>query len=437
MRIKSLALIVFTLLTAAACSGRQVQEQPLSSHSAKAEVAVTFNVLVPATTPDEDIQLSILDEVTGLAFNPHRYSMRPVAENTYAATISAPIGTLISYRYVRQGDVTTAEAAPNAQSISQRRFLVTGSGLIANDLVSAWTDQATEMETGQLSGQVTDAESGTPLGNLLVSASGIETYTDAEGYFVLSGLYQGQHTLVISSLDGAHQSFQQAALIAAGMDTPASIQLQRNDMISVTLRLTPPEDSVPAVPLYVIGNLVQLGAAADSPDDLPRMQPQSDGSYVLTLLLPTGVDIRYKYSFGDGFWNAEHLAGGGFAVRQMIIPTNQSTYEVEDQVSRWTSGSSAAIWFELDVPADPAAAQIYLQFRLLDWLEPLPMWPLGDGRWAYKLFSPTNFASALEYRYCADSTCSTPENNEAPRTITGNQNSIQLIQDMVSAWQTP
>lgn len=435
MRLRSPALLAI-LLVVAACSG-QPAERPISSHSPAAEVEVTFNVLVPESTPDEDIQLSILDEVTGFAYNPHRYGMEPVAENTYAATISAPIGTLISYRYVRQGDVTTPEAAPNALGITRRLLLVTGSGLIANDLVSAWVDQAVQMETGQISGQVVDAENGTALGNVLVSASGIETRTDPQGFFILSGLYQGQHMLVTSTPDGAYQSFQQAALVAAGMDTPASLQLQRNDMIGVTLQLTVPEDMVPGIPLYVVGNLVQLGAGAGSPDDLPRMQAQPDGSYALTLLLPTGVDIRYKYSLGDGFWNAEHLTGGAFAVRQLIIPTNRSEYEVTDQVATWAAGSSAAIWLELTVPANPAASQVYLQFKLLDWLAPLPMWPLGDGRWAYKLFSPTNFAAELEYRYCADDTCASPENHEGPRTVTGNQSSIQLIQDTVSGWQTP
>lgn len=433
MRVNNLGLVALLLL--AACAGSQSIERPLSSHSPAAEVDVVFNVLVPDGTPEGEVQLSVLDEVTGLAYNPRRYSMQAAAGNTYAATISAPIGTLINYRYVRQDSALAPEISASGEAIQQRQFLVTGRGLVANDLISHWSDQFAQQHTGQISGQVTDAESGSPLGGLLVSASGVETYTDVEGYFILGGLYQGQHNLVVSSPDGAHRSFQQEALVAAGMDTPAAIQLPRNEMISVTLKLALPEDSVPGVPLYVVGNLVQLGSQATSPDDLPRMQPQPDGSYALTLLLPTGVDIRYKYSLGDGFWNAEHLASGGFALRQLIIPTNRSSYEVQDQVNSWAAGASAAIWFEVSALTEATTDQVYLQFKLLDWLEPLAMWPLGEGHWAYKLFSPTNFASALEYRYCADRACAIPELNDAARSVTGNQDSIQLIQDTITAWQ--
>lgn len=426
---KLLPLTLILLL--AACS--QATEQPLSSYTPPPDVEVHFTVLVPAGTPDEDIQLSIVDSVTGIAFNPRRYTMQPAGDNGYAVSISAPFGSLLKYRYVRQGAATTFESAANGAAISYRELLINATSVTTNDVVAAWSDLPSQVVPGQISGQVTDSESGAPIGGLSVSASGLHTSTDPEGYYVLGGLIQGQHNLVISSPDGAYVSFQQAALVAEDMDTPARIQMRRADMISVTFNLTLPEDSVPSVPIYLVGNLAQLGAGASSPDELPRLQPSAEGRYTLTVLLPAGVDIRYKYTLGDGFWNAEHLPSGAFALRQMVLGGDTATFTVEDQVSQWTAGASAPIWFQVTPPVG-AEGPIYLQFKLLDWTAPIPMWTLGDGRWAYKLYSPTNFGTPLEYRYCLDSACTTPEVDTA-RTVTGNQENTQVLEDQVSGWQ--
>lgn len=419
------------ILLLAACS--QSAERPLSSYAPPPDVEVHFTVLVPQGTPDEDIQLSIVDAVTGIAFNPRRYTMQPAGENGYAVSISVPFGSLLTYRYVRQGDATTFETAATGAAISYRELLVNRTNMSSNDLVAAWSDLPSQVVAGQISGQVTDAESGAPIGGLNVSASGLHTTTDAEGIYILGGLIQGQHNLVISSPDGAYVSFQQAALVAEDMDTPAHIQMHRAEMLSVTFSLALPEDSVPSVPIYLVGNLAQLGSGASSPAELPRLQPGAEGRYTLTLLLPAGVDIRYKYTLGDGFWNAEHLPSGAFALRQLVLGGDAAGLTVEDQVSQWTAGASAPIWFQVTPPAG-TEGPVYLQFKLLDWTASIPMWTLGDGRWAYKLYSPTNFGTPLEYRYCLDGACATPE-VDAARTVTGNQENTQVLEDQVSGWQ--
>ena len=71
------------------------------------------------------------------------------------------------------------------------------------------------------------------------------------------------------------------------------------------------------MPIRLAGNLYQLG---DTFGDLqgglstvatrmPVLAPLPDGRYSITLALPAGADIRYKYTLGDGFWNAEHSYG--------------------------------------------------------------------------------------------------------------------------------
>jgi hypothetical protein len=63
------------------------------------------------------------------------------------------------------------------------------------------------------------------------------------------------------------------------------------------------------------------------------------------------------------------------------------------------------------------------------------MWPLAEGHWAYKLYSPTNFAEQLEYRYCLDSACTILDSSGQTRSVPGNSQELQQIQDTVQAWQ--
>jgi hypothetical protein len=234
--------------------------------------------------------------------------------------------------------------------------------------------------------------------------------------------------VLVYSASGAYLPFQQGALVAANNETPANISLTPSQIASVTLWVTPPEDHTAGTPVFLSGSIQSFATR-------PLMSVQEDGRYSITMLLPVGVDIRYKYTLGDGFWNAEHLANGAFSVRQLIIPAGTTSLEIDDQVASWTAGSSAPIWFELTAPPDNLLA--YLQFNLGGWTTPLPLWPLGGGHWAYKLNSPTNFASPLEYRYCLDAACTILEAAPGqPRTFIGNQPALQQLQDVIEAWQS-
>lgn len=421
--------ILFTLLTGLliAC-GSPTPQIDLTSYELPASVEVTFNALMPENGPiGEGIFFTILDEVTGLEFNSQRFAMEASGARSVAITISVPAGTLLKYRYARQAAAgSVEELTATGQPIAYREFLIDGPGHVATDLIALWSDAPAELVTGQISGTVTAAGSGQALAGLSVNASGIRTSTDVDGRFIINGLPQGLHNIVVTTRDGSFLPFQQGALVAANSDTQAAIQLTGTTFASVTFNLQPSTEGVSAVPTYLIGSLSQFAAK-------PRLNAQADGSYSLSLQLPTGVDIRYKYSLGDGFWNAEHNTDGSFLQRQLIIPTGTTDLAITDQVAAWTSGTSAAIWFDLTAPASSEAA--YLQFKLADWMPALPMWSLGDGHFAYVLYSPTNFASALEYRYCLDAACTILEAAGQQRFASGNQTAIQQIQDNVAAWQ--
>lgn len=421
--------LLTTLLLAAAltaCAGNAAQPT-LTDYSLPAEVEIIFNVLVPANTPaGESVSLNLVDELTGLSFNTHQYAMQASGQNSYSVAISVPQGTLLNYRYSRQGAAgPVTEASALGEPIAYRAFLVDGPGHVAHDLVPAWADLPVETPTGQVNGVVTAAGSGEPLANLRVNASGIRAITDEAGSFRIAGLPQGLHNMVISAPDGSYLSFQQGALVAAGAETPAAIQLTATGFATVTFTLSTAENSPSAVPVYLLGSLSETAAK-------PQLAANADGTYSLSVQLPTGVDLRYKYTLGDGFWNAEHASDGGFVVRQLIIPAGTPALTINDSIAAWTAGSSAPIWFDLTAPdGEPA----YLQFNLQDWMPALPMWNLGGGHFAYVLYSPTNFSDPLEYRYCGDVSCTRLEAGAPVRTISGNQESIQQIQDSVAAWQ--
>ncbi|MBX3046359.1 MAG: hypothetical protein KF698_05130 [Anaerolineales bacterium] len=423
---KRTLLLTLCAMLLAACAG-QGAAPPASDFKPAASVQITLNVLTPQGSPSgEPVQLHIVDTVTGISFNSEVINMRASGAGSFAATVSVPPGTLLTYRYTRlsvSGSIDEVNA--NGQPVLYRSFLVTGAGHVTHDLIAGWADLPSELATGQVAGQVTAAASGEPLAGIMLRASGMQAITDAEGNFFFDGLTQGLHNIVVTDPRGRYQSFQQGALVAGNSQTPASIQLQAAELARVTFIVIPQDSNPSGVPVYLLGN---LGAMAGQP-----VLSAHEGGYTLTLELPTGTDLRYKYTLGDGLWNAEHYANGGFVLRQLIIPAGTTELTVRDNLQEWSAGGgSGPIWFDLTAPDD---GPVYLQFKLLDWATALPMWNLGGGHYAYVLYSPTNFAEPLEYRYCKDAACNQPEAFTTTRTVTGNQPNTQQVQDSVTEWQ--
>jgi hypothetical protein len=48
---------------------------------------------------------------------------------------------------------------------------------------------------------------------------------------------------------------------------------------------------------------------------------------------------------------------------------------------------------------------IYIQFNPYGWTPPIPMWNMGNNRWAYKLYGPLNIIGSFGYRYCRNDQC--------------------------------
>ncbi len=407
---------------------------------------VTFSVEVPGNTVQgESIWLNILDEVTGLAFNPQSFEMQPAGDNRYSHTVLLPAGSVVKYRYTREGPVGAAEFSSNGRPVRYRLFWAESPGAVS-DIVSRWSDTVFEDMFGRIDGRVTEAESGRGLADILVTAGGLQTFSRADGSYRLEGLPAGKHNLVAYAMNGLFGTFQQEAIVADGATTPAPLPLPARALVEVTFTVILPQDTVPGIPVRIAGNLMQLGdthadlagGLSTLAEEMPVLSPLADGRQSITLSLPAGADLRYKYTLGDGFWNAEHDSEGAFKLRQMIVPASAST--VEDVVANWGTGNSASIWFDVDVPAStPVEDTVSIQFNPFGWTQPIPMWRIGERRWAYLLISPLDPLGTIGYRYCRNQQCGAADD----AVTAGNQSGgrpvstsllPQNLRDMVNRW---
>jgi hypothetical protein len=463
IRIKAIALALLSFLLLNACtlsllnlptnlsgltSATSTSPYPLPPTATPQPVAaITFQVTLPSALPaGMGLVLSVLDEVTGLGLNPVNYPLQAQDAEHYTASVPFALNSVIKYRYLLQGGLPTAEVDSSGQPVRYRMVAVTGPQTV-QDVVAAWSGSPYTGATGRVTGQILDAASGAGIPNILIAAGGEQTLTDSNGAFSVEGLPPGTHNLVAYALDGMYQTFQQGATVAAGASTPVKISLAPAPLVNVTFTVIVPADTLQGVPIRLAGNLLQLGNTFGDLDGgmntvaarMPMLTPLADGRYSLTIALPAGADIRYKYTLGDGFWNAEHGLDGSFTLRQLVVPATGSTFQVQDVVQTWKAGPSAPILFEASVPADtPVSDIVSIQFNPYGWTEPIPMWPRGNNQWVYQLFSPLNILGGFEYRYCRNDQCGLADDAATSAGQPGRPVSTSLtaqdLQDTVNAW---
>jgi hypothetical protein len=408
---------------------------------------VTFNVAIPTPLlPGETLYLSVVDEVTGLGLNPANYAMQGMDTQHYTLTLPFPVGSLVKYRYVRQSALPVLEADSGGKAVRYRLYSVNAPGSI-QDLITTWADGTFTASTGRIAGKVTNASDGSPIPNILIAVGGQQTLTDSTGAYVVEGLPAGTHNLVAFALDSTYQIFQQGATVVENKTTPAPIPLVAAPLVNVIFTVSVPENTIGNTPIRLAGNLSTLGntygdlsgGLSSVASRMPVLSPLDDGRYSLSLMLPAGADIRYKYTLGDGFWNAEHAPDGAFVLRQLIVPAGQSVVQVLDVVSTWQDGDSSPILFEVNVPAEtPVTDIVSIQFNPYGWTVPIPMWPMGNNNWTYQLYSPLNMLSAFEYRYCRNDQCGLADDvltgpGRAGRSVASSLVG-QDLQDAVSDW---
>jgi len=444
---------IIALILSGCQAGLTSGKSPVTSHSfpkppkPKPEpmAEIFFAVTIPAPLQTgETLVLSILDEVTGLSINPENHLLQKGDNTHYYLAIPFALNSVVKYRYIRQGENAILESRYDNSSVRYRLFYVGGPGEVM-DTVTSWTDTSFSGETGRITGKVVNNDDESGLSDILVSVGGNQTLSDSNGDFVLEGLVAGTHNLVTYSLDGKYQPFQQGATIIPGKRTPVVIKMNPVPLVNVVFTVIVPDNTVPSAPIRFAGNLIQLGNSFGDLDgglssvavDMPVLTPLLDGRFSISLMLPVGADIRYKYTMGDGFWNAEHESSGSFTTRQIIVPSSGGA--IQDYVETWQAGPAAPILFEVKAPDNtPPTDIVSIQFNPYGWTEPIQMWPLGNNQWVYQLFSPFNLLSSFEYRYCRNDQCgsadeiATSGNSKGREVVTSLK--PQDLKDAISSW---
>jgi hypothetical protein len=456
MRGVLLPLVLAIVLITQACAYNQVPLLPvdfpqptpnLQTSDLEPLATITFQVDVPADTPqNQPILFTILDEVTGLALNVSRTEMQNAGNQSYAITLPFPVGAVVKYRYARQDNYIAEEHTTDGRPVRYRLYRVDGPGTV-HDVISTWNDNSYSGSTGRIMGQVKDAASGESIPNILVTAGGAQTTSTSNGEFLLEGLPPGTHNLVLYAYDGSYRTFQQGASVSANSTTPAIVEISSAPLVKVIFAVQVPEGTLPAIPIRLAGNLTQLGNTFSNlsggmntlSSRMPLLTPLPSGLYALEIELPAGAFLEYKYSLGDGFWNAEHSSNGEFRLRTLTVPEEDAL--VEDKIDNWGNLTGAGpLIFNVTIPdTTPEFDFTSIQFNPFGWTEPIPMWDLGSNHWVYILYSPLAVQENFPYRYCRNDQCGraddalTPGENNPGRT-TAVTNGTITIENQVEAW---
>jgi hypothetical protein len=424
--------------------GEKVPDQETTGLVQSVEVTFIAHLPGPIESGDE-LLIEMLDEVTGLALNPSRYKLETTDHSVYRTTLDLPLNSVAKYRYIRIGESTGIEYTSQSRQVRYRLYYATASGEVV-DTINRWNNSNFDLPVGRVLGQVIYDGNNSPAAGTLISIAGQQTFTSSDGSFFVDQVPVGVHNLVAYSPDGSHSTFQQGASVSEGSSTPAVIRVSPSKLVEATFKVHPPANSPTGIPIRMVGNTIGLG---NSFGDLrggvntvanraPLLTYSEDGSYLIKLQLPAGFDLQYKYSLGDGFWNAELYSDGRPKLRQMIVPDHDFT--IDDQIETWNSPGFSPITFTVTTPSDtPGTDQISLQLNPYGWTETIPMWALGEGRWAYILYNPLNIIGETGYRFCRNDQCGIADNAETPgidgrAPIFKPSADAQLIEVVIKKW---
>jgi len=404
---------IFLLLAISFIIGSCISNNPTKEIAQELPVSETvFEVSLPEKLKNgEIVYLEILDEVTGIALNPTRYEMQSKDDLTLFVRIPIINGSFVKYRYVKRSEIDVIEFCSDGTQVYYRSYMVNRPS-VAKDIVSSWANEGTALPVGEISGFIYDAKTNLPIPEIFISVNGITTSSAHDGFYQIQNIPAGEHNLVAYHPDGLYKPFQQGAVIANNALTPASFGMESAKMVKITFNVEVPENTVQGAPLRLIGNFYSLGNVYTEnngrtsiiPSRSPLLDNMGNGKYSIALNLPSGADLRYKFSLGDGFVNAEYSTDGNFRTRQLIVPEKDRA--IFNLVESWSSKNISPITFKVTSPSNtPAGDYVSIQFNPFVWLSPVQMWKSGENQWMYTLYSPFEFLDQSQFRFCRNDQC--------------------------------
>ena len=412
---------------------------------------IKFTVSLPDNIENQgDIFIDVLDEVTGLSINPTRYRMSFETNGIYSAQVSFLKGSVVKYRYVLNQDQSYhPEYDPIGMPVRYRLLYVTND-LTVNDLVYAFDNNQSGFckSFGRIQGKVINAASNTGVPDVLITAGGLQTYSATDGSYTLDCIKPGKHNLVAMHINGSFQPFQQEAIVAENSLTPAVIKISPRPLVDITFITKLPDnqsDILNNANIRFIGNIYNLGNTfanlnggfSTLASKAPLLKQTSQDTYSITIQLPAGLDLRYKYTLGDGYINSERNEEGGYFIRQIIIP-NESTV-IQDSISNWGDGVNNITTLLLDAPDNtPALEVISIQINPSIWTNPIPMRNIGNNQWEFHYIHSLHSPEEITYRYCRNDQCEFPFVDEKEMSISSftfkQDEEYQKINDSMDSW---
>ena len=442
-------ILLLSIILMSCSSLNNTVEVDVSTFNESYSYTTTFNVFIPGESDSADkVRIDILDEVTGLNINPARYSMIPEGNNIYSVTIPFVFGSLIKYRYVIEDNETSF---PEYNSLGQPvryRLLYVIDDISINDIVYSFNNNHVCENLGRIEGRVLDPLTNSGIPDIQVNAGGIITYTAADGTYILDCVQPGTHNLVAMHINGTYQPFQQAAVVSENSTTPATFPMEARSIVDITFEVKTPNillDAEIDPDIKVIGNIYDLGNTyADLNGGFSTLASKalslekvSSDTYKTTLKLPTGLDLRYKYTIGDGYVNSERNNTGEYFTRQLIVPSQDAV--IQDEIPSWDYINKTRFIF-IAPGETPASDLISIQFNQNLWSNPIPMKNIRDNEWAFNYYLPFLYSEPISYRYCINGQCEIPRlfdsdslNNQFSYTPSEGR---QEVHDSLDTWSS-
>ena len=404
------------------------------------KVQVTFTAQSPKTSLDSfQLAVDILDDLSGYQDNINRYPMQSKGDDRFEVSVLLDEGFDYRYRYVMVDPSEFFETKLSGRPVDLR-MVIAEENLLVNDVISNWSASEVSGSVGSISGHLKDYKTQKGIPDLMVTVAGLHTFTDMSGFFSLKNVPEGTHNLVAYAVDGQYAPLQQRANVSPNINTRVDTRLFPLEKVNLHFQVKPSNDTV-GVPIRMAGNFVGLGAhyepgfvkSGSIASLMPLLSQVEPETYTFDLELYAGSAFRYRYTLGNGYFNAERSSETGLVTRQFIVPKNAAT--IKDQILTWRADQLSPITVYVDTPVQtPPDEHVSVQIFRKEWDQPIPMWHVRDQKWMYLLFS-NGQETSLDLRFCRNDNCELSfDESSHEQAVVAHFNEATEISHQISNW---